>query len=54
MKAAAAGGEAGGCIEPFYFKGERGRKPVGLERMLRSTSYNNGYALADEALEDSL
>ncbi len=22
-------------IEPFYFKGQRGRTPVGLERMLR-------------------
>ena len=24
-----------GSIEPHYFKGERGRKPVGIERMLR-------------------
>jgi IS5 family transposase len=42
------------CIEPFYFKGERGRKPVGLERMLRMYFLQQWYALADEALEDAL
>ncbi len=42
------------CVEPFYFKGERGRKPVGLERMLRMYFLQQWYALADEALEDAL
>jgi IS5 family transposase len=42
------------CIEPFYFKGERGRKQVGLERMLRMYFLQQWYALADEGLEDAL
>jgi len=41
-------------IEPFYPKGERGRPPVGLERMLRVYFLQQGYGLADEALEDAL
>jgi transposase, IS5 family len=43
-----------GCIQPFYFKGERGRRPVGLERMLRMYFLQQWYTLADEALEDAL
>jgi len=42
------------CVEPHYFKGERGRKPVGIERMLRMYFLQQWYALADEALEDAL
>ena len=41
-------------IEPFYPKGERGRPPVGLERMLRVYFLQPWYGLADEALEDAL
>ena len=41
-------------IAPFYPKGERGRPPVGLERMLRVYFLQQWYALADEALEDAL
>ena len=41
-------------IEPFYPKGERGRPPVGLERMWRVYFLQQWYALADEALEDAL
>ena len=41
-------------IEPFYPKGERGRPPVGLERMLRVNFLQQWYALDDEALEDAL
>jgi IS5 family transposase len=40
--------------EPHYPKGERGRPPVGLERMLRLYFLQQWYALADEALEDAL
>jgi IS5 family transposase len=40
-------------IEPHYPKGERGRPPVGLERMLRVYSLQQWYGLADEALEDT-
>jgi len=43
-----------GGIEPYYPKGERGRPPIGLERMLRIYFLQQWYALADEALEDAL
>jgi len=41
-------------IEPFYPKGERGRPPVGIERMLRIYFLQQWYGLADEALEDTI
>lgn len=41
-------------IQPHYPKGERGRPPIGLERMLRLYFLQQWYALADEALEDAL
>ena len=41
-------------LEPFYPKGERGRPPLGLERMLRVYFLQQWYGLADEALEDAL
>ena len=43
-----------GVIEPYYPRGERGRPPVGLERMLRIYFLQQWYALADEALEDAI
>src|ERR1700680_311695 len=39
---------------PLYPKGERGRPPVGLERMLRIYFLQQWYGRADEALEDAL
>ena len=41
-------------LQPFYPKGERGRRPIGLERMLRIYFLQQWYGLADEALEDAL
>jgi IS5 family transposase len=41
-------------VVPHYPKGERGRPPIGLERMLRVYFLQQWYALADEALEDAL
>ena len=41
-------------IQPHYPKGQRGRRPIGLERMLRVYFLQQWYALADEALEDAL
>ena len=41
-------------IEPFYPKGQRGRPPIGLERMLRVYFLQQWYGLADEPLEDAL
>jgi len=41
-------------IEPFYPKGERGRPPVGLERMLRMYIAQQCFGLADEGIEDAI
>jgi IS5 family transposase len=41
-------------IEPCYPKGERGRPPIGIERMLRIYLLAQWYGLADEALEDAI
>ena len=41
-------------IEPHDPKGERGRPPVGLERMRRIYFLQQWYGLADEALEDAI
>jgi transposase, IS5 family len=41
-------------LRPLYAKGERGRPPIGVERMLRIYFLQQWYGLADEALEDAL
>jgi IS5 family transposase len=41
-------------VEPHYPKGQRGRPPIGLERMLRLYFVQQWYGLADEALEDAV
>ena len=41
-------------LRPLYPKGERGRPPIGLERMLRIYFLQQWYGLADEGLEDGL
>jgi IS5 family transposase len=41
-------------IEPYYPNGERGRPPIGIERMLRIYFLAQWYGLADEALEDAI
>ena len=41
-------------LGPLYPKGERGRPPIPLERMLRVYFVQQWYGLADEALEDGL
>lgn len=41
-------------IEPSYPRGQRGRPPIGIERMLRIYFLQQWYALADEALEDAI
>ena len=41
-------------LRPLYPKGDRGRPPIGLERMLRIYFLQQWYGLADEALEDAL
>jgi IS5 family transposase len=41
-------------IKPYYPTGERGRPPIGIERMLRIYFLQQWYGLADEALEDAI
>src|SRR5918996_5930712 len=41
-------------LQPLYPKGERGRPPIGLERMLRIHFLQQWYGLADGAMEDAL
>ena len=41
-------------VEPHYPTGQRGRPPIGIERMLRIYFLQQWYALADEALEDAI
>src|SRR5713226_5775062 len=41
-------------LRPFYPKGERGRRPIGLERMLRIYFLQQWHGLADAALADAL
>jgi transposase, IS5 family len=40
-------------LQPLYPKGERGRPPIGLERMLRVYFVQQWYGLSDEGLEDA-
>jgi IS5 family transposase len=41
-------------VGPYYSKGETGRKPVGLEIMLRVCFLQQWFALSDPAAEDAL
>jgi transposase, IS5 family len=41
-------------LAPVYPKGERGRPPIGLERMLRVYFVQQWYGLSDEGLEEAL
>ena len=41
-------------IEPYYPKGEGGRPPIGLERMVRMLFVQHWFNLADEACEEAL
>ena len=41
-------------LAPLYPKGERGRPPIGLDRMLRVYFVQQWYGLSDEGLEDAL
>ena len=43
-----------GIIERYYPKGERGRPPIGAEKMLRMYLLQIWFNLSDEAIEDSL
>ncbi len=48
------GGELVALVEPHYPKGDTGRPPVGLERMLRIYFLQQWFDLSDPAVEDAL
>jgi transposase, IS5 family len=54
MEQAVPWGRLVGRLAPLYPKGERGRPPIGLERMLRVYFVQQWYGLSDEGLEDAL
>ena len=41
-------------IEPYYPKAGNGRRPIGLEKMLRMYLVQNWFNLLDEMTEDSI
>ncbi len=41
-------------IDPVYSKGERGRPPIGCEKMLRLYLLQAWYNLSDEGMEDGV
>jgi transposase, IS5 family len=41
-------------VEPYYPKGEGGRPPIRLERMMRMLFVQHWFNLADEACEEAL
>ncbi len=43
-----------GLIEPHYASGERGRPPIGIERMLRIYFLQQWFNMSDPQAEDSL
>jgi IS5 family transposase len=43
-----------GVIEPFYYDGARGRRPKGLETMLRMYLLQVWFSLSDEGVEDAV
>jgi len=47
-------GELVGLVEPHYPQAGHGRRPVGVERMLRMYFLQQWFGLADEALEDAI
>ena len=41
-------------IKPYYYNNKRGRKPCGIETMLRMYLLQTWYSLSDEAVEDAI
>ncbi|MGN0078669.1 MAG: IS5 family transposase [Coriobacteriales bacterium] len=54
MERAVPWAEIVAVVEPFYPKGERGRRPVPLERMLRMYMLQLWFNLSDEGCEDAV
>ena len=47
-------GRNGPLIEPYYYKNHLGRRPKGIETMLRMYLLANWFNLSDEAVEDAI
>lgn len=43
-----------GVIKPHYLKGNRGRPPMGIEKMLRMYLFQTWFKLSDPATEDAI
>ena len=41
-------------IKPYYYEGKRGRRPMGIERMLRMYFLQLWFNLSDEGVEDAI
>lgn len=41
-------------VKPYYFEGRRGRRPVGIEKMLRMYFLQLWFNLSDEGVEDAI
>lgn len=41
-------------VKPYYFQGKRGRKPIGIESMLRMYFLQLWFHLSDEGVEDAI
>ena len=41
-------------IQPYYYKGKRGRPPMGIEKMLRMYLLQGWFNLSDEGVEDAI
>ena len=54
MDAAVPWAELVAAVEPFYYPGRRGRKPMGVERMLRMYFLQLWFNLSDEGVEDAI
>ena len=54
MDAAVPWAELVAAVEPFYYPGKRGRKPMGVEKMLRMYFLQLWFNLSDEGVEDAV
>ncbi len=41
-------------VKPYYFEGKRGRRPIGIEKMLRMYFLQLWFNLSDEGVEDAI
>lgn len=54
MDAAVPWAELIAAVEPFHYPGKRGRRPIGVERMLHMYFLQLWSSLSDEGVEDAI